>query len=72
MQKTGGLRKLRWALPSTGKSGGLRVVYVDFAYYEKIYLVSAYPKSVKENLSDDDRKQIKKFIKALNDELGRK
>lgn len=32
VQKTGGLRKLRWALPNTGKSGGIRVVYVDFAF----------------------------------------
>jgi hypothetical protein len=35
-------------------------------------LISAYPKSEKVNLTDDECKQIKKFIKNLSDELGRK
>lgn len=72
VKKTGGLRKLRWAFQNAGKSGGIRVVYVDFAFYEKIYFISAYPKSEKDNLSDDDCIQIKKFIKTLSDELERK
>ena len=72
VQNTGGLRKLRWAFPDTGNRDGIRVVYVDFAYYEKIYLISAYPKSEKINLTDDECNQIRKFIKTLGDELGRK
>ena len=30
MQGTGGLTKLRFALPNSGKSGGARVLFVDF------------------------------------------
>jgi hypothetical protein len=71
IQGTGGLRKLRWALPDTGKSGGIRVVYVDFAFYQKIYLISAYPKSEKINMTREECNQIKKFIKSLSDELER-
>lgn len=71
IQGTGGLRKLRWALPNKGKSGGVRIVYVDFAYYERIYFISAYAKSDKINLTHEERNQIRKFIKILSDELGR-
>jgi len=28
MQGTGGIRKLRWARKGTGKSGGVRVIYI--------------------------------------------
>jgi len=40
----GGLRKLRWSIPGKGKSGGLRVIYIDFVLYEKLYLISVYDK----------------------------
>lgn len=72
VQGTGDLRKLRWALPDTGKSGGIRVVYVDFTYYEKIYFFSAYPKSQKLNLTNEERKFMKQYINAIGDELKRK
>ena len=42
MKGTGGLRKLRWRL--RGNSGCIRVVYVDFAAYEKTYLISVSKK----------------------------
>lgn len=69
MQKTGGLRKVRFAFESRGKSGSVRVAYVDFAVYEKIYLITAYPKNEKENLSEADKNAIKKLIGALEKNL---
>lgn len=72
MVGTGGLRKLRWALPNRGKSGSIRVAYVDFVYYEKTYLISAYPKNEKENLTKEERSEIKKLIKYLKEVLRRK
>jgi hypothetical protein len=68
---TGGLRKLWWSLEGKGKRGGLRTLYVDFAYYEKIYLISAFPKNVKTDLNENEKKQIKILIKTLEDELRR-
>ena len=44
MQGTGGLRKIRIAFEGRGKSGSARVCYVDFAVYERIYLITAYAK----------------------------
>jgi len=71
IQGTGGVRKLRWSLRDSGKSGGIRVLYIDFIMYEKIYLLMVYPKSKKENISDNEKKVIKKLTADLKDELRR-
>lgn len=65
IQGTGGLRKMRFAFENKGKSGSIRVVYVDFVIYEKIYLISAYTKSEKENLTKAECNQIKTQIEHL-------
>lgn len=69
IQGTGGLRKIRFAFENRGKSGSSRVVYVDFAVYEKIFLITAYPKNEKDNLSHAERNNIKKMIEALEQSL---
>lgn len=69
MQGTGGLRKMRFALDK-GKSGGSRVTYVDFVVHEVIYLIYAYPKNEKDNLSKEERNQMKKLITAIEQTLG--
>ena len=55
MKETGGVRKMRFALEHRGKSGSIRVIYVDFEAYEKIFLITAYPKNEKDNLSKAER-----------------
>lgn len=69
MQGTGGLRKMRFAFEGTGKSGSARVCYVDFVIHETIYLITAYPKNKKDNLSKEERNEIKKLIQALETSL---
>ncbi len=66
---TGKLRKMRFALPNRGKSGSARVLYVDFVVAETIYLIFAYPKSEKDNLSDEERNNIKKLIDRIEQTL---
>jgi len=72
--ETGGLRKFRFALPDLdrGKSGGARVIYIEFAFYEKIYLVTVYAKSETENLSRAEKNELKKLVKILESELKNK
>jgi hypothetical protein len=65
IQGTGGLRKMRFSFENRGKSGSARVCYVDFAVYEKIYLITAYSKNEKDNLSNTEKNSIKSLIKAL-------
>jgi len=62
---TGGLRKMRVAFENRGKKGSMRVIYVDFTDFCKIYLITAYPKNAKDNLSDDEKKKIKILIEEL-------
>jgi hypothetical protein len=47
---TGGVRKLRWRAPGRGKRGGYRVIY--FARIEQgvIWMLTMYPKNVKDNI----------------------
>lgn len=65
MQGTHGCRKVRIPLESTGKSGGARVIYVDFIRFEKIYLLTVYPKTEKENLTKQERNQLSIVVKKL-------
>lgn len=69
MQGTGGLRKLRFALDNRGKSGSARVCYVDIVLRETIFLITAYPKNEKENLSKAERNNIRTIIEHLEQTL---
>lgn len=69
MRGTGGVRKMRFAYEHRGKSGSIRVIYVDFEVYEKIYLITAYPKNEKDNLSDEERNELRRLIDILKRQL---
>ena len=59
-------RKIRMSIASKGKgkSGGARIITLIFVASEKIYLLSIFDKSDKENLSD---KEIQLLINSLLD-----
>ena len=42
---------------------------MDYEYYEKIYLLLAFPKSKKENISDKTKQEIKKIVKEISEQL---
>lgn len=69
MQGTGGLRKARFAFKHHGKSGGVRVCYVDFVIEETIYLITVYSKKQKDNLSKQERNNINIYIDRLRDNI---
>lgn len=60
---------MRFPLESKGKSISIRVLYVDFVVFEKLYLITAYHKSQKVNLSEAERENIKKLIAILEQSL---
>ncbi|MEW5944305.1 MAG: type II toxin-antitoxin system RelE/ParE family toxin [Pseudomonadota bacterium] len=62
-----GLRKLRWARRSSGKSGGLRAIYYWAVAQDQILMVFAYPKSKMENLTD---RQLAELAKVAKEEFG--
>ena len=65
IEGSGGVRKIRFALPGKGKRGGVRVIYIDIMIQEAIYFLYAYPKSVKENLSKSEVAELKKVADLL-------
>ena len=65
MRGTGGVRKMRFAFENRGKSGSIRVIYVDFEVYEKVYFIDAYQKSEKDNLTASERSNLKKAVELL-------
>lgn len=65
---TGGARKLRIQLEGRGKRGGARVIYIDVLAKEKLYLLFAYPKNVQEDLTPEQKKQLKQLVDAIKKE----
>lgn len=72
IQGTGGIRKMRFAYDQRGKSGSIRVIYIDFEVYEKTYLITAYSKSKKDNLNPAERNELKKLVAVLARQLDNK
>lgn len=65
---TGGLRKLRWATPARGKRGGIRTIYFHHARSEAVYLLTAYAKANRDDLSAEDRKAHTRLEAAIKNE----
>ena len=59
-----GLRKLRWSAQARGKRGGARVIYYRHVPGECIYLIYAYAKNVRSDLT---REQIKTLAQLMKD-----
>ncbi len=59
---SGGLRKIRWRSAAKGKRGGIRIIYYWFIEDHEIYLLLAYGKNEKENLSPKEVKILRTLI----------
>jgi len=63
--RTGGAIKLRWRLQGTGKSDGMRVIYIDLIKSAQVYFLTCYPKSKKDTLTDSEKALIKEAVKCI-------
>ena len=70
LQRTRGFRKVRFARPSRreGKSGGTRVIYYILNRRSRIYLVLAYSKNVKDDLTKAEESELRKLARQLEGE----
>lgn len=65
IQRSGGVRKVRWAAGGKGKSGGLRIIYYWMKSDDQIFLLTLYGKGEKEDLSAVELKRVVKLIEEL-------
>lgn len=65
IQRSGGVRKVRWAAGGKGKSGGVRIIYYWLRADDQIFLLTIYGKSEKADLSAGEFKRIVKLIEEL-------
>ena len=61
---SGGLRKIRWNLPGTGKRGALRVIYY-WSPPGTIFMLFPYRKTGQEDLTPDQLKLLRQMVKEL-------
>ena len=59
---SGGVRKVRWVRPGTGKSGGVRVIYYNQLQHEEIWLLTLYAKNERSTIPAHELKLIKEAI----------
>jgi hypothetical protein len=60
---SGGLRKVRWSLEGTGKRGGCRVIYYWDAPSETYYMLYAYGKSERDDLTRDQLRVLSRLVR---------
>lgn len=59
---SGGVRKLRWSLPDTGKSGGVRIIYYARTRQGQIWMLTIYAKSEEAAIPAHVLRQIREEI----------
>ena len=70
MQGTGGFRKVRVGRDGMGKRGGARVVYILRNELFPVFLITAYAKSAKENLSKAERNSLRSLAEEIFKSYG--
>ena len=71
MSGTGGFRKVRVRREGMGKSGGARVVYIWRNDKFPAFLITAFPKNKKANLTNAERNALKKRADNIFDSYRR-
>ena len=67
---SGGIRKIRFALTNSGKRPGVRVCYLDFRKTKICILITVYSKKVKDDLSKEEIRLLKKYVMILKRHYG--
>jgi hypothetical protein len=60
---SGGLRKLRWRVPGSGKRGGARVIYYRLGSDEAFYMLRVYRKSEQEDLTPAQVRILSRLVR---------
>lgn len=71
MPGCGGARKLRFARPGKGKSGGYRIITYFAGQDIPVFLLTVFSKGEKDNLTKAERNQLAALTKYLRPSLTR-
>jgi len=63
--ETGGVRKVRWNTRGGGKRGGARVIYFYADLTRPLYLLMAYAKARKEDMSANEKRTVRNLVSVL-------
>ncbi len=72
IQGTGGVRKLRWGLEGRGKRGGARVIYFFHDMDMLLYILEAYAKNERTDLTQSERNELRQVTKLIVESYGRR
>ncbi|WP_330927187.1 type II toxin-antitoxin system RelE/ParE family toxin [Candidatus Sororendozoicomonas aggregata] len=65
---TGGLRKFRWKLDSSGKRGGARIIYYWQVNEDTFYMLYAYSKNRQTDLTSAEKKALSELAREICNE----
>jgi mRNA-degrading endonuclease RelE of RelBE toxin-antitoxin system len=65
IKHSGGLRKIRWRSASKGNRGGIRVIYYWFVSEDQIYMLLAYGKNEKDDLTAAELKILRQLVEGM-------
>jgi len=62
---TGGVRKVRWGLEGRGKRGGARIIHFFHNANMPLFILTAFAKNERADLSQEDRNSFRGLTKLL-------
>ena len=62
---SGGIRKVRFGFGTRGKSGGARIIYLFSGVNLPVFILAAFAKNEKANLSLAERNALGKMVGAM-------
>lgn len=69
IEGTGGVRKIRIAIGSRGKSGGVRIIYYYHNKQNPVLLFAVFGKNEKANLTKQEKNELYTIIQAIKKEM---
>ena len=68
IKNTGGIRKFRWKFGDSGKRGGMRTIYYWQVSEDTFYMMYAYTKNRKTDLTSDEKKVLSELAREFCNE----
>lgn len=66
--RSGGLRKIRWKIAGRGKRGGVRIIYYWMTADDQLWMLYAYAKASKDDLTRDQLKTLREIVERWKNE----